>query len=532
MKKGVLFLTVLAVAFLAWRMVSSDARLMPPDVRLPDNSTYTGELEGGFFHGQGTLHWADGAKYVGSFQNGLMHGQGELTEPNGVRYRGTFKEGLMHGQGKLKYGDGSSYVGEFAQNDLNGQGMMMDTNGNHYEGRFEHGMLVQGTAKDREGNVREGTFKNGLLEGQGTYASADGTVYKGEFVEGVLNGQGQIISQYGGRYEGQIVDWEYSGTGEYVDQEGNRYVGDFEYGMFHGEGVLTLAEPIDGVSEISGTWEYGSHPDDPRSSRRGRHRAKAVDELLYSQNALLQQQLDKLHANQADAIDLYFLGAALHDESVFYRELDFIDAFMAEQHGTFGKTVTLYNHTSKTGQKPLATEVALKQSLAGLEAKMNVDQDVLFVYLTSHGKPDELSVSFPGLTLANIEANRLASLLNESSIRWKVIMVSACYSGSFIDDLASDHHLIMTAAREDRVSFGCGEGSDMTYFAKAMFKESIHQHDSFEAAFEAAKVLIVQWEDEKQPGKDHSEPQISMGSLIAPHLKKWRAQNNKATQSP
>lgn len=354
---------------------------------------------------------------------------------------------------------------------------------------------------------------------------AEGTVYKGEFVAGELKGKGQIIHEFGTRYVGEVEDWDYSGEGELVDYNGDRYVGTFEYGMFHGEGVLTLAEPIDGVSEISGVWEYGFHPDDPRKDVFAYRPEKSVDQLLYNQNQLIQHQIDNLQSNQNSDIDLYFLGVALHSESVFFRELDFIQALMNDLFAAQGKSITLYNHPSKTNEKPLATEISIEQALTGLAEKMDVDNDILFVYLTSHGNPDELAVTFPGLSLASIEAPRLRSILEASPIRWKVIVVSACYSGSFIDELASENHLIMTASREDRVSFGCSEGSDMTYFAKALFKESMRQHDSFFATFEAAKVLIEQWEDEDFPNSEHSEPQISMGSSIAEHLKKWRSQD-------
>jgi hypothetical protein len=524
MKKWMLLIVLFIGTAIVLRYTPLLTSLMPPDVRLPDNSTYTGELKNGLFHGHGELNWADGSHYVGEFQNGLMHGEGELIEVNGTRQKGQFIDGMMHGQGSIRFADGATYSGEFFQNQMTGEGKMIDAFGYQYEGLFEYGVLVQGTEKDVEGDVREGTFKQGLLEGQGTLASAGGTVYTGEFVAGVLNGKGQIFNDQGLRYEGEIKDWVYSGEGELTDPDGDHYSGSFEYGMFHGQGVLTLAEPINGISEVAGVWEYGFHPEDPREKSWGDFQADAVDDLLYTQNKLLQQQIDELQFNQDGAIDMYFLGAALHNEAVFYRELDFIHEVMIDQFDVQGKSITLYNQPGKMDEKPLATERAIKQSLAGLAEKMDVNHDVLFIYMTSHGDPDELIVHFPGLTLSNLEAQRLRRLLEDSPIRWKVIVVSACYSGSFIDELANENHLIMTAAREDRVSFGCGNGSEMTYFAKALFKESMPLHKSFSAAFGAAQSLVAKWEEEDFPDQERSEPQISMGSSIGAHLKKWRAQ--------
>ena len=55
-----------------------------------------------------------------------------------------------------------------------------------------------------------------------------------------------------------------------------------------------------------------------------------------------------------------------------------------------------------------------------------------------------VAASMPALPAAT-----LAELLAESGIRWKVVLVSACYSGGFIPPLADEQTLVMTAARAD-----------------------------------------------------------------------------------
>ena len=61
-------------------------------------------------------------------------------------------------------------------------------------------------------------------------------------------------------------------------------------------------------------------------------------------------------------------------------------------------------------------------------------------------------------------------ILDESHIRWRVIIVSACYSGIFIPVLKNDSTLIMTAADSRHSSFGCDDTRDLTYFGEALLQ--------------------------------------------------------------
>src|SRR5438477_3622660 len=98
------------------------------------------------------------------------------------------------------------------------------------------------------------------------------------------------------------------------------------------------------------------------------------------------------------------------------------------------------------------------------------------------------------MMLLNLPARELGHLLKESGILWKVIVVSACYSGGFIEPLRDDSTLIITAARYDRTSFGCADENEFTYFGRAYFKESLPHASSFQDAFHKAEVLVTEWE--------------------------------------
>src|SRR3546814_18531152 len=99
---------------------------------------------------------------------------------------------------------------------------------------------------------------------------------------------------------------------------------------------------------------------------------------------------------------------------------------------------------------------------------MDRDEDLLLLYLTMHGTEDhELAVTFPPLLEEWITPPQLRAVLDDAGIRNRVVVISACYSGGFLPDLRDARTLVITAARADRASFGCGNESAATWFGRA-----------------------------------------------------------------
>ena len=73
-----------------------------------------------------------------------------------------------------------------------------------------------------------------------------------------------------------------------------------------------------------------------------------------------------------------------------------------------------------------------------------------------------------------------------------------------------------TAADATHTSFGCGNESDFTYFAKAVFDEQLRETYSFEQAFARAVPIIREREQGKQ--EEFSNPQIATGAAIRAKL--------------
>ena len=87
---------------------------------------------------------------------------------------------------------------------------------------------------------------------------------------------------------------------------------------------------------------------------------------------------------------------------------------------------------------------------------------MLVLFLTSHGSQDGLEVQNGSLPLAQLAPADLRELLDASAIRWRIIIVSACYAGVFFDELKTETTLIVTAADAEHTSFGCEEDRDLT----------------------------------------------------------------------
>ncbi len=74
---------------------------------------YTGEFDGTFPKGYGTLKLADGKLYIGQFEKGMLQGFGILIWPEGDYYEGEWMNSTYTGLGTYSYMDGSYQYGEW-----------------------------------------------------------------------------------------------------------------------------------------------------------------------------------------------------------------------------------------------------------------------------------------------------------------------------------------------------------------------------------------------------------------------------------
>ena len=252
-------------------------------------------------------------------------------------------------------------------------------------------------------------------------------------------------------------------------------------------------------------------------------RQRFDSEAVFSaQSDLLQKQLDRIAVQNPDKIDLYAIGVAGDgSERVFRNEVEYLEKLLPLRLDA--NYLPLINTLEGRQGNAIASFTNLKNAMQGLSAKMDQRQDILLVYLTSHGSQDhKFLLQLGNLPLTQITPQELDTALIHSGIKHQIIIISACYSGGFIEPLRNDHRLIITAARKDRTSFGCGADSEITWFGKAFWADAMNEHDDFEQAFMQAKSDIAAWETNAD--YTASEPQISMGKEMQSHLKSWQKQ--------
>ncbi|MFP5419121.1 MAG: C13 family peptidase [Gammaproteobacteria bacterium] len=247
----------------------------------------------------------------------------------------------------------------------------------------------------------------------------------------------------------------------------------------------------------------------------GRHEA-----LLYQQTRLLDHRLGALQTQRPKVADLYFVGFAGYGwQDVFMKEVNTVRALFDRRFDTQGRSLVLINNAKTAASEPIASATALAATLTRVGQLVDPEEDVLFLFVTSHGsaKPAHISVDNAGLDLTQLTPERLKAALAATPIKWKVIVVSACYSGGFIPALRDDHTLVITASSAERNSFGCSDHNAMTDFGRAYFVEALNATRSFTAAFDMARKKIA--EREKAEDLTPSQPQMVMGDKFA---ERWR----------
>jgi len=137
------------------------------------------------------------------------------------------------------------------------------------------------------------------------------------------------------------------------------------------------------------------------------------------------------------------------------------------------------------------------------------------VYFTSHGTPDGIVVGGSVVPPA-----RMQSVIdNACGSRPSVVVMSACFSGQFVPALAEANRVVITAARPDRTSFGCGELNQYTYFDDC-FLRAVPLVGDF-AALGSKVQECVAFREQQTGAKPPSEPQVSVGAAVGTTMR-WK----------
>ncbi|MEC5384487.1 C13 family peptidase [Uliginosibacterium sp. H3] len=284
--------------------------------------------------------------------------------------------------------------------------------------------------------------------------------------------------------------------------------------------MCLLALPMFLVPRNQPMWVANEHEPESTAEQRERWEAPTREAILYSQPRLLAEAMAQVKPGQPGKPELFLLSLGGHgSQDVFMREVKSVNQLFAERFGTAGHSAVLLNNPTTLNEYPLASVTALDEALHGIGERMNRDEDVLLLFMTSHGGDDfRFDISMWPFKFDDLTPQRLKTALDKAGIRHRVVIVSSCYSGGFVPPLADANTWVMTAARADRNSHGCSHEADWTFFGRAFFDEALRKTRSLEEAFDMAKQAIA--EREKAEGLTPSEPQVGGGETVKPLLRR------------
>jgi hypothetical protein len=156
--------------------------------------------------------------------------------------------------------------------------------------------------------------------------------------------------------------------------------------------------------------------------------------------------------------------------------------------------------------------VSPKAAIGGFEAAAQSATKGCLFYLSSHGSPDG-AVFGPKLVLSpSLLRMTLDQVCGE---RPTVVIISACYSGVFIEPLESPNRVILTAARPDRSSFGCSDKDRYPYFDACILQSMPASADFLDLA-RRARICVA-----KRETDEHLEPASEPQTWIGGQAKLW-----------
>ncbi len=230
-------------------------------------------------------------------------------------------------------------------------------------------------------------------------------------------------------------------------------------------------------------------------------------------DALLKQQLEAADQQRASKPEgrIIFAGFAMHSQSRAFRG----DVLLAEKSvlAIDPNAIVLKLSNPAFGQDadwPYATTQNMEQVLKKVSALAR-DNDKAVILMTTHGNVDVLSVNFSTQYYPHVNARVLNDWLKDLRGKQTLLLLSACYSGSFLPAVGGPSRIVLTASAKDRSSFGCQFHSTNTYFMDALLNQAELTSFSLEQLMAQAQKTVDQ-KERNQKLSPPSLPQISIGT--------------------
>ena len=251
---------------------------------------------------------------------------------------------------------------------------------------------------------------------------------------------------------------------------------------------------------------------------------------MLEQRRRLDTALSALRSERGAYLDAYVVSIALDSDPVFAREAREAAKVLERRYDAKGRTLTLAGPDGESDTLPHGSIDALIVSLARIAELMDPEEDVLVLYTTSHGIDLGLAYHYGDNGYGVLSPARFKAVLDELGIKRRILLLSACFSGVFVDPLASEDTAILTAAASNRSSFGCAPENDWTFYGDALINNALRSPQSLGDAAEEAMNLVAKWEVEKR--LIASVPQTRIGKGVSAWLPGLEERMPKTATSP
>ena len=246
----------------------------------------------------------------------------------------------------------------------------------------------------------------------------------------------------------------------------------------------------------------------------------ASEAVLAAQEFMMDRALDSLDDERPAVTDLYFVGFAPDAAHPgFVADVDNAQRAMDERWNTSGRSVVLVNSPLTVAERPFASVTHLRKVLLEIGDIIDPDEDVVMIYLAGSSRDDHsLTATNPPLELVALSAQGLRQLLDAAGIRWRIVVVSTCQAGAWIEALKDDETMVIASSGSEVRGADCMGGLASSAFGDAFFGNAMRRNDDIAHAFDAARRELTD--------RRAAEPTMAVGPAIEEHLKALRSKGS------
>lgn len=206
---------------------------------------------------------------------------------------------------------------------------------------------------------------------------------------------------------------------------------------------------------------------------------------------------------------IIFAGFAMHSQAKAFRN----DVLLAEQRvKEIDPNALMLKLANPARDQPTDWPQATAENFAlvmSKTAEVARPRDRVLLFISTHSNPGLLNISAGGKNLQPLTPQALSDALAPLNKVPVLVVLSACYSGAFVEPLKAPNRVVITATDARRTSFQCKYGGNHTPFAEALFGQAgVASLSVSDWMGEAQKSIAAQEKRRKLPA---SQPRIFVG---------------------